>query len=77
MYAVLTTRAVDLNWQMRALRVLPVFVFPGLSYAVYVILGGFTRMRTHNILKKNPNVSVEFLIFFLSLSAYLQNKETD
>lgn len=72
-YAVLTTRAVDLNWQMRALRVLPMFVFPGLSYAIYFILGGFTRMRTHTILN--------FLLFLSYLCQFskffLQNKEMD
>ncbi|CAA6655784.1 unnamed protein product [Spirodela intermedia] len=46
-YAVLTTRSVDLSWQMRALRVLPMFALPTLSSAVYSILVSLTRMLDH------------------------------
>ncbi|XP_010940300.1 uncharacterized protein At2g24330 [Elaeis guineensis] len=46
-YAVTTTRSVDLNWQMRAIRVLPMFVLPGLSAAFYSTLVSFTRMFDH------------------------------
>ncbi|XP_072958065.1 uncharacterized protein At2g24330 [Typha angustifolia] len=43
-YAIMTTRSVDLNWQMRAIRVLPMFVLPGLSSIIYSALIRFTRM---------------------------------
>uniref|UniRef100_A0A1D1Y3A0 Uncharacterized protein At2g24330 n=2 Tax=Anthurium amnicola TaxID=1678845 RepID=A0A1D1Y3A0_9ARAE len=43
-YAVITTRSVDLNWQMRAIRVLPMFVLPILSSAIYAMLANLTRM---------------------------------
>lgn len=43
-YAIMTTRSLDLNWQMRAVRVFPMFVFPGLSFIVYSTLVSFTRM---------------------------------
>ncbi|EHA8589204.1 hypothetical protein COCNU_scaffold008549G000010 [Cocos nucifera] len=46
-YAITTTRSVDLNWQMRAIRVLPMFVLPGLSAAIYSTLVSFTRMFDH------------------------------
>lgn len=46
-YAIATTRSVDLNWQMRAIRVLPMFVLPGLSAAIYSTLVSFTRMLDH------------------------------
>ncbi|XP_010273203.1 PREDICTED: uncharacterized protein At2g24330-like [Nelumbo nucifera] len=43
-YAIMTTRALDLNWKMRALRVLPMFLLPALSFLVYSTLVNFTRM---------------------------------
>ncbi|KAG6649475.1 hypothetical protein I3843_07G210500 [Carya illinoinensis] len=43
-YAIMTTRSVDLNWKMRALRVLPMFLLPGLSSAIYSTFVSFTRM---------------------------------
>nr|XP_010907838.3 uncharacterized protein At2g24330 [Elaeis guineensis] len=43
-YAIMTTRSLDLNWQMRAVRVLPMFVLPGLSSVIYSTLVSFTRM---------------------------------
>ncbi|KZV42506.1 hypothetical protein F511_38603, partial [Dorcoceras hygrometricum] len=44
-YAIMTTRSLDLNWKMRALRVLPMFLLPALSSLTYSVLGSFTRMR--------------------------------
>lgn len=43
-YAVMTTRSVDLNWKMRAVRVLPMFLLPGLSSITYSGLSNFIRM---------------------------------
>ncbi|CAI9303776.1 unnamed protein product [Lactuca saligna] len=43
-YAIITTRSVDLDWQMRALRVLPIFLLPAFSSALYWALFCFTRM---------------------------------
>ncbi|KAK9086046.1 hypothetical protein Sjap_026457 [Stephania japonica] len=43
-YAIITTRSLDLDWKMRALRVLPMFLLPGLSSAIYSALMSFTRM---------------------------------
>ncbi|XP_015168256.1 LOW QUALITY PROTEIN: uncharacterized protein At2g24330-like [Solanum tuberosum] len=43
-YAIMTTRSLDLNWKMRALRVLPMFLLPGLSFITYSAIGSFTRM---------------------------------
>ncbi|CAL9047867.1 uncharacterized protein At2g24330 [Musa acuminata AAA Group] len=42
--AIVTTRSVDLDWKMRAIRVLPMFVLPGLSTIIYSALVSFTRM---------------------------------
>ncbi|KAJ0715648.1 putative Lunapark domain-containing protein [Helianthus annuus] len=44
-YAIITTRTMGLDWQMRALRVLPIFLFPAFSSAFYWALFSFTRMR--------------------------------
>ncbi|KAK0571068.1 hypothetical protein LWI29_010527 [Acer saccharum] len=43
-YAIMTTRSVDLNWKMRAFRVLPMFLLPGLSSVAYSGFLSFTRM---------------------------------
>ncbi|KAI3755746.1 hypothetical protein L1987_55552 [Smallanthus sonchifolius] len=44
-YAIITTRTVGLDWQMRALRVLPIFLLPALSLSLYWALFNFIRMR--------------------------------
>nr|XP_043628044.1 uncharacterized protein At2g24330-like [Erigeron canadensis] len=44
-YAIITTRTVGLDWQMRALRVLPIFLLPAVSSLLYWALFRFTRMR--------------------------------
>ncbi|KAL8502762.1 hypothetical protein ACS0TY_021755 [Phlomoides rotata] len=52
-YAIMTTRSLDLNWQMRALRVLPMFLLPPLCFITYSVLRSFTKMRDrkdHNTL---------------------------
>ncbi|KAH6817345.1 integral membrane metal-binding family protein [Perilla frutescens var. frutescens] len=54
-YAIMTTRSLDLNWKMRALRVLPMFLLPVLSSITYFTLRGFTRMfdqKDHKTLDK-------------------------
>ncbi|KAF7135277.1 hypothetical protein RHSIM_Rhsim08G0224200 [Rhododendron simsii] len=43
-YAIMTTRSLDLNWKMRAFRVLPMFLLPGLLSITYSALVNFTRM---------------------------------
>ncbi|XP_052203647.1 uncharacterized protein At2g24330-like isoform X2 [Diospyros lotus] len=43
-YAIMTTRSLELKWKMRAFRVLPMFIMPGLSYIIYSALVRFTRM---------------------------------
>lgn len=43
-YAVMTTRSVDLNWKMRASRILPMFLLPALSSLAYSGLVSFSRM---------------------------------
>lgn len=43
-YAIMTTRSMDLNWKMRAFRVLPMFILPGLSSLAYSSFVSFTRM---------------------------------
>ncbi|KAK7384821.1 hypothetical protein VNO78_30524 [Psophocarpus tetragonolobus] len=43
-YAIMTTRSVDMNWKMRAIRVLPMFLLPALSSATYSAFVSFTRM---------------------------------
>ncbi|KAI3435236.1 uncharacterized protein J3R85_006344 [Psidium guajava] len=43
-YAVMKTRSADLDWKMRAFRVLPMFLLPALSFASYSALVSFTKM---------------------------------
>jgi hypothetical protein len=43
-YAVMMTRDEDLTWQMRAFRVLPMFVLPAVSSVIYSSVVNFTRM---------------------------------
>lgn len=43
-YAIMTTRSVGLDWKMRALRVLPMFLLPAFSSVMYSGLASFTRM---------------------------------
>jgi len=44
-YAIMMTRDEDLSWQMRAIRVLPMFVLPAVSSVIYSTVVSFTRMR--------------------------------
>ncbi|KAF8692908.1 hypothetical protein HU200_039266 [Digitaria exilis] len=44
-YAIVMTRNEDLTWQMRAIRVLPIFVLPAVSSLIYSTVVNFTRMR--------------------------------
>ncbi|AQK72803.1 hypothetical protein ZEAMMB73_Zm00001d017296 [Zea mays] len=44
-YAIMMTRNEDLTWQMRAIRVLPMFVLPVVSSVIYSTVVNFTRMR--------------------------------
>ncbi|KAM7268711.1 hypothetical protein ACFE04_010877 [Oxalis oulophora] len=43
-YAIMTTRSMDLDWKMRAVRVLPMFVLPVLSALLYSGYNNFIRM---------------------------------
>ncbi|CAJ1972175.1 unnamed protein product [Sphenostylis stenocarpa] len=43
-YAIMTTRSMDMDWKMRAVRVLPMFLLPALSTATYSTFVSFTRM---------------------------------
>lgn len=43
-YAIMTTRSLELNWKMRALRVLPMFLLPVLSSITYSAVVTFTRI---------------------------------
>ncbi|EES05462.1 uncharacterized protein At2g24330 [Sorghum bicolor] len=43
-YAIMMTRDEDLTWQMRAIRVLPMFILPAVSSAIYSMIVNFTRM---------------------------------
>ncbi|KAJ6995405.1 hypothetical protein NC653_018004 [Populus alba x Populus x berolinensis] len=51
----MTTRSMDLNWKMRAFRVLPMFLLPALSSLAYSAFVSFTRMfdrRDQNTLER-------------------------
>ncbi|KAI7747034.1 hypothetical protein M8C21_020294 [Ambrosia artemisiifolia] len=42
-YAIMTTRTVDMDWRMRSLHVLPMFLLPALSFGLYYGLSRFTK----------------------------------
>lgn len=53
--AIMSTKTPDLTWQMRALRVLPVFALPGFSALLYSTCSGYFRMcerKDHKTLDK-------------------------
>ncbi|KAG8066674.1 hypothetical protein GUJ93_ZPchr0004g38757 [Zizania palustris] len=43
-YAIMTTRSPDLSWQMRATRVLPMFLIPGLAALIYSTITSLTKI---------------------------------
>ncbi|OIV96522.1 hypothetical protein TanjilG_07914 [Lupinus angustifolius] len=43
-YAIMATRTMDMDWKMRAIRVLPMFLLPALTFAAYSTSVSFTRM---------------------------------
>ncbi|CAL0333036.1 unnamed protein product [Lupinus luteus] len=54
-YAFMSTRTMDMNWKMRAIRVLPMFLLPALSTAAYTTFVSFIGMcdrRDQKILEK-------------------------
>ncbi|CAJ1973796.1 unnamed protein product [Sphenostylis stenocarpa] len=54
-YAIMTTRSIDLNWKMRAIRVLPMFLLPAVASVAYTAFISFTRMcdrRDQKILER-------------------------
>ncbi|KAI4316238.1 hypothetical protein L6164_024237 [Bauhinia variegata] len=54
-YAIATTRSMNMNWKMRAIKVLPMFLLPALSSAAYSTFVSFTRMcdrRDQKILER-------------------------
>ncbi|XP_031253357.1 uncharacterized protein At2g24330-like [Pistacia vera] len=58
-YAIMTTRSMDLNWKMRAFRVLPMFLLPGLSSLAYSAFVSFTRMCDHKDQKTLERLQAE------------------
>ena len=46
-YAIMTTRSLDLNWHIRALRVLPIFLLPVLFFIIYSAFRSYTKMRKY------------------------------
>ncbi|ONI34099.1 hypothetical protein PRUPE_1G462700 [Prunus persica] len=44
-YAIISTRATNLDWKMRTFRILPMFLLPALSFLAYSAFVTFTRMR--------------------------------
>ncbi|CAM0902441.1 unnamed protein product [Alopecurus aequalis] len=42
-YAIMTTRSPDISWQLRAARVLPMFLIPGLAALVYSAITSLTK----------------------------------
>lgn len=54
-YAIMTTRTLELDWKMRALHVLPMFLVPGLSFLTYSALSSFSRIldrKDHNTVER-------------------------
>lgn len=66
-YAIVTTRPPDLDWKMRALRVLPMFLLPCLSFLTYSVIGSFMRMRKYFVLFSLTMPKQVLLVFFQSV----------
>jgi hypothetical protein len=49
-YAIMTTRSPDLSWQMRAVRVLPMFLVPALAGLIYSTITRLTKMRKYMLI---------------------------
>jgi len=49
-YAIMTTRSPDLSWQMRAVRVLPMFLVPALAALIYSTITRLTKMRKYTLI---------------------------
>ena len=67
----------DLDWKMRALRILPMFLLPALSSVSYSAFVSFTRMRkylnfTSSLLSQN--LSITCPLCTLNLCFYLSHK---
>ncbi|WOL09794.1 hypothetical protein Cni_G18547 [Canna indica] len=58
-YAIMTTRTEYLNWQMRAMRVLPMLVLPGLSSVFHSTFASFRRKFDHMDQKKIERLRTE------------------
>ncbi|KAG0528066.1 hypothetical protein BDA96_06G286800 [Sorghum bicolor] len=43
-YAIMTTRSLDISWQMRAVRVLPMFLVPALAALIYSTITSLAKM---------------------------------
>lgn len=43
-YAIMTTRSPDISWQLRAVRVLPMFLVPALAALIYSTITSLTKM---------------------------------
>ncbi|KAI7743708.1 hypothetical protein M8C21_014974 [Ambrosia artemisiifolia] len=50
-YAIMTTRTMDMDWRMRSLRVLPMFLLPALSFGLYNGLSSFNKFCDRRDLK--------------------------
>ncbi|XP_057768033.1 uncharacterized protein At2g24330-like isoform X2 [Salvia miltiorrhiza] len=58
-YAIMTTRSLDLNWHIRALRVLPMFLLPVLFFITYSAFRSYTKMRDTKDHKTLDNLRAE------------------
>lgn len=67
-YAIMTTRSVDLDWKMRAVRVMPMFVLPALSTFIYSALVSYTKMSKY----LNSKLGNFFNLFFYDSTLYIE-----
>ncbi|KAG6411191.1 hypothetical protein SASPL_129269 [Salvia splendens] len=58
-YAIMTTRSLDLNWRLRAFRVLPMFLLPVLFFVAYSAFRSYTKMRDAKDHKTLENLQAE------------------
>ncbi|XP_047952570.1 uncharacterized protein At2g24330-like isoform X1 [Salvia hispanica] len=58
-YAMLTTRSLNLNWHIRALRVLPMFLLPVVFFVTYSAFRSYTKLRDAKDHKTLENLQAE------------------
>ena len=70
-YAIMTTRSPDIPWQMRAARVLPMFLVPALAALIYSAITSIAKFRKYICLCISVFIAVVLLLLILFGKVYV------